>query len=90
MRFRVDPRRVTTVAMKDGTEYRVQRDGTVSIHDARHLEEIKRSPTLRDTAEAQLAQIPLTGVNVQGKSCACGFEAWRWQKVCPRCGAALE
>ncbi len=23
-------------------------------------------------------------------TCGCGFSPWSWQKVCPRCGTALE
>lgn len=89
-RFKVDPRKVRGVVMKDGTQYEVGRNGTVNIDNPRHLREIRNSPGTKDWHEASLDATTLTVPMATGKYCpACSFSAWGWQTECPRCGADM-
>ena len=82
---------VRGVVMKDKHTYTPGRNGWVNIDDPRHLAEIKKSPVLGDTLEAQLSTPSLMAPMAEGKSCkTCSFEAWRWTLVCPRCGEVLD
>ena len=89
-RIRVDPRKVQTVEMKDGTRYPVGRNGWVDISAGRHEAEIRLNPAGRhDVAETGFLAPGLGFVETRGRSCVCGFGAWPWQDLCPRCGMAL-
>ena len=91
MRFRVDRRTVKGVVMKDKTVYHPGANGWVNIDHPGHLAEIRRSPVLGDTLQAQLGTPTLMAPMAEGKHCPiCGFNAWVWTVTCPRCGEALD
>ncbi len=87
-RLRVDPRKVHTVEMRDGTKYKVGRNGSVNIDNPKHEAEL-RSHGAPDEGETGWLSPRLAYMNVTSKPCSCGFSAWPWQSVCPRCGTAL-
>lgn len=88
--IRVDPRKVKVVEMRDGTRYPVGRNGTVAITAGRHEKELADVPTSAyEVGETGFLAPGLGFIDVPGKTCACGFEAWPWQGHCPRCGEAL-
>jgi hypothetical protein len=89
MRLRVDPSKVKVITMRDGTRYRVSRNGIVSISPA-HEAELKNSPILHDVAETGAIGPGIGHIETRGNECgACEFNAWPWTKVCPRCGHPL-
>lgn len=87
-KFRVDPREVKKVQMKDGTVYTPDRRGYVSVSH-RHEDEMAHSRAPRERKGQDLDYLVLAMPGGAGKSCVCGFTAWTWQTVCPRCGSAL-
>lgn len=86
--IRVDPRKVQTVEMRDGTKYRVGRTGSVLIDNPKHEAELLRHGA-PDEGETGWLSPRLGYMAAESKPCACGFSAWPWQTVCPRCGSAL-
>ena len=87
--FRVDPRMVKRVQMKDGTVYRPDARGYVRVSH-RHEDEMARSRAPRERKGADLDYMTLSMPGADGKECPdCGFGAWTWQYVCPRCGNSL-
>jgi hypothetical protein len=87
VRIRVDPRKVQRVEMRDGTSYPVGRNGSVHISDPAHVREMDRHG---DPGAGVGYVAPSLGfVEVGGKTCGCGFDAWPWQRTCPRCGTRL-
>ncbi len=90
MRYRVDPRKVKSVQMRDGTTYEVSRNGYVSIDRNDHLDQLRRRGTDALNAE-QVLESPTLMVHLpDGNVCpGCGFSAWPWQRSCPRCGGRL-
>ncbi len=90
MRFHVDPKKVHSVEMADGTKYDVGRNGTVQIDRPDHLDQIRRRSTDALNAEQVLqSQRMWAPKSAVGRECSCGFVAWAWQRVCPRCGEPL-
>lgn len=87
-RYRVDPRRVHTVQMKDGTRYTVPPSGLVTVGH-QHEEEMRRSPVLTGNVDGDAMAMTLALPGGRGRECACGFNGWPWQEVCPKCGAPL-
>jgi hypothetical protein len=87
-RIRVDPRRVSSVEMKDGTSYPVGRNGWVEVTDPRYERDLT-SRGQPDASETGYLPPSLGFAAVAGKTCVCGFAAWPWTTACPRCGAAL-
>ena len=90
-RFRVDPRVVKQVAMKDGTFYKPSRDGWVHVA-AKHEAEMSRSGARRShAAESQISTAVLSGQGLEGWVCpSCSQVAWRWQRLCGRCGTRVQ
>ena len=90
-RYRVDPRRVRVVQMADGTRYRPNRDGVVTVAP-RHEAEMDRSPARTSwRAETQLGPLPLAASGGDGRDCpTCGRACWTWQMTCGRCGEVLD
>ncbi len=87
-RLRVDPRKVQAVEMRDGTKYKVGRNGSVLIDHPKHERELLRHGAPEEGETGWLS--PRLGyMEVACKSCDCGFNAWPWTKWCPRCGAPL-
>jgi hypothetical protein len=86
----VDPRKVKHVEMKDGTRYPVGRNGTVAITRPDHERAVEHGMGQHDMAETGFLRPRIGFVSTGRKDCdACGFGAWPWQTVCPRCGADL-
>lgn len=69
----------------DGTVYRTRPGGAVEINNPKHLKEILHDPQIAGDI-VQERGMPL----VEGKTCTCGFEAFKWQKECPRCGTEMK
>lgn len=90
MRYRVDPRKVREVVMKDGTTYRVGRSGYVSVRGEHAREMELGASRYHDLGERSVEQITIPGyLGPRGWECpACGFAAWPWQPSCARCGEA--
>jgi len=89
MRFRVDPRKVHEVVMRDGTTYRPSPDGWVGVA-ARHEDEMSKSGARHDYYEAQIGTQSLVFAGGTGRPCgSCGFNAWAWSSTCGRCGTSL-
>jgi hypothetical protein len=85
MRFRVDPRVVRRVIMKDGTSYDVPRSGHVSVRPEHSLE-MSRSPVLGDYHDSIGISMP----GGPGRICPSdGWVGWEWSVTCGRCGGAL-
>ena len=78
-RFRV-PNKCIGITMPDGRKYDA-RGGTVEVPD-RDAGTVRRS----HTQGLGLVTGEVFGFAGEGKSCACGFSAWPWQTICPRCG----
>lgn len=88
-RFRVDPRAVTKVQMKDGTVYRPDAHGYVRVSH-RHEDEMSKSPAAHLRTGHDLDYLTLSFPGGSGRTCpTCAFVGWAWQRVCPRDGAAL-
>ncbi len=84
-KYRVDPRQVREVQMKDGTRYPVSRNGWVGVGH-QHEDEMRRSPVLTGNEEGQASVASIIMPGGDGPSCPnCGFAGWRWQTTCPRC-----
>jgi hypothetical protein len=89
VRYRVDPRAVKVVEMKDGTQYPVSRAGLVHVDRSDHVREMEKGASrFHDFGAASVERLALTGFGA-GKTCLCGFNAWPWQRKCPKCGASL-
>jgi hypothetical protein len=75
------------IDMPDGTRYEAK-NGKVEIDDPGHARQALRS----GNAEFGAIAAPLHGfgdLQPGEKNCGCGFNAFRWQTSCPRCGADL-
>jgi hypothetical protein len=89
-RYRVDPRQVKAVEMKDGTRYRVPPSGVVSIGH-QHEAEMNRSPVLEGNVKGDAMTMSLAMPGGHGPTCpTCGFVGWAWQRVCPKDAASLS
>ena len=89
-RYRVDPRTVKIVQMKDGTRYRPDHSGWVSVGH-QHEDEMRRSPVLSGNVEGEASGVAIMMPGGEGPSCPnCGFAGWRWQTSCPRCVTELR
>jgi hypothetical protein len=82
MRFVTDPSQAQTVKMKDGTEYKVGHDGHVVITAPDHVAEMERGNKDYFTSAVSFGG--------EGVRCRCRRLAWRWERVCPRCGQVLH
>lgn len=91
MRYRVDPRRVKKVVMKDGTAYPVGRSGLVSVTRPDHLIELSKRRGDALNAEIVMHEAAYLAPRVVGRTCpSCGFGAWSWQTDCPKCETRLS
>jgi hypothetical protein len=90
-RYRVDPRVVHEVRMRDGTAYKPNASGIVTV-DARHEREMDRSGArLSWRAETQIGAVGVAVHGVDGSTCpTCGWSGWAWSVRCGRCGEVLE
>jgi hypothetical protein len=88
-RYRVDPRMVRVVQMKDGTRYRPTRDGVVSVRPE-HEAEMAHSGALHSN-QVELAPVGMSFPGAEERVCpVCGWTAWRWSVRCGRCGEVLD
>jgi hypothetical protein len=88
-RYRVDPRVVRVVQMKDGTRYHPTRDGIVSVRPE-HEAEMAGSGARRGT-EVELDPVGLALPGGESRSCpTCGWDGWVWSVRCGRCGEVLD
>jgi hypothetical protein len=90
-RYRVDPRVVHEVRMKDGTAYKPNASGIVTV-DARHEREMDQSGArLSWRAETQIGAVGITVHGADGLDCpTCHHANWAWQHACGRCGEVLD
>lgn len=89
MRIRVDPRKVHTVEMRDGTQYPVGRNGWVDINHPKHERELALHGA-PEAAETGYLTPRVGVVSSAGKSCPCGsYTGWPWSTECPRCGRSF-
>jgi hypothetical protein len=75
------------VDMGDGTKYDVDGRGRIEV-DERHARQMLQSENGRMGAISELVH-GFGDVSPGERRCGCGFNAFRWQRVCPRCAAEL-
>lgn len=68
------------VKMLDGTLYKANRQGTIEITDPTHIREVQQDKSLNNLMDKQGIYF-----NTKEKLCECGFCAFSWQAVCPKC-----
>ena len=90
-RYRVDPRVVKGVSMRDGTDYTPSRDGWVHVA-AKHDSEMSTTHARRShTSEAQVTTAILSGQGIVGRICPkCSMSCWAWQTNCGKCNTRLK
>lgn len=73
------------ISMPDGTEYKANSKGHVTIDDPRHEKMVRNSDTLaRGYTETRKV---FADQSVPGKVCTeCHFHAFAFSTKCPRCG----
>ena len=73
------------LAMPDGTEYKANSQGHITVDDPRHEKMVRNSDTLsRGYTETRKV---FTSQAVPGKVCSeCSFHAFAFSVRCPRCG----
>lgn len=89
-KFRL-PKGARNVKMEDGTVYRstgAYRNGRViEVDNPRHAAKIAEM----NAHEGFLAGNVGESVRAPGRECeTCAFQAWKYQKVCPRCGGPTK
>ena len=82
------PKGARHLTMPDGTVYRSEgnyrRGRTVEVSDTAHARKIAEAGAVEGACHVVS---PLVGTPVEGRECVgCGFQAWKYQKQCPKCG----
>lgn len=85
--FRV-PKGATGFRMEDGTRYEARPDGRISVDNPAHVSAVERAN--RNSSGRIGKVVHGAGRGVGGRECRCGFMAYLWQTICPRCGAKLR
>ncbi len=76
--------------MSRGDRYNKNRAGYVEVESIAHQEQIKKSFAGTEGFLVFGDRVAIAGTSKDGKECTCGFAAWPWQVVCPKCNQPLD
>lgn len=84
-RMRVHPNASLGVQMGDGTVYKPDRTGLITVSDPKHEREIRTSYNRRDLDLFSEVVGNFHDAQDPGRPCTgCGFTGWSWQTHCPK------